>query len=119
MPSARHRTIQCARCSRTGDHAGRGICKNCWKLLRKANALDLYPARPVRGNTYRPRIERHEIDEVVVLRILSGEWRLRGNPAEKAEVCRRWVATGRSLAQLAVLTGWKVERYYLIRQEVA
>lgn len=47
-------------------------------------------------------------DPVVVERILSGDWRLKATSAERAEVVARW--TG-SLADLARLTGWKVERY--------
>lgn len=47
-------------------------------------------------------------DPVVVQRILDGDWRLKANPAERAMVVRRW--TG-SAADLARLTGWKVERY--------
>lgn len=49
------------------------------------------------------------LDEVVVDRILGGE-RLPATPAEKAEVVRRWLATGRRLADLERLTGWNGKR---------
>lgn len=51
-------------------------------------------------------------DPVVVQRILSGEWKLPSNPAERTEVCRRWVTNGGSTFALAKITGWRVERYY-------
>lgn len=53
-----------------------------------------------------------DLDEVVVQRVLAGEWRLPTTPAEKAEVARRWVAGGRSTHALKQVVGWKVERYY-------
>ena len=51
-------------------------------------------------------------DPVVVERILAGEWSLASTPAERAEVCRRWVARGRSTYELTQITGWRIERYY-------
>lgn len=54
----------------------------------------------------------NDIDPVTVDRILGGDWRLPSTPAEKTEVCRRWVAQGGSLRQLGKVTGWKTERYY-------
>ena len=50
-----------------------------------------------------------DLDEVVVDRILGGE-RLPATPAEKVEVVRRWLATGRRLADLERLTGWNGKR---------
>lgn len=50
------------------------------------------------------------IDEVVVQRVLAGE-HLPCTTAERREVVRRWHTTGRSLNDLARLTGWKPERY--------
>lgn len=52
------------------------------------------------------------VDEVAVHRILSGDWKAKANKAERIEVVRRWLASGRSVNELARLTGWKVERYY-------
>ena len=51
------------------------------------------------------------IDEVVVQRVLSGVKEVMVTTAERHEIVRRWPSTGRSLAELARLTGWKVERY--------
>lgn len=48
------------------------------------------------------------MDEVAVVRILNGDWRLSCSPAEKAGVVARWTGTHNELARL---TGWKVERY--------
>jgi transcriptional regulator with XRE-family HTH domain len=50
-----------------------------------------------------------DVDEVVVDRILAGD-RLPATPAEKAEVVRRWLATGRRLADLERQTGWNGKR---------
>ncbi|WP_372733589.1 hypothetical protein [Nocardioides sp.] len=60
-----------------------------------------------------------DIDDVVVDRVLAGEWHLPTTKAERAEVCRRWYATGRSLTDLSRLTGWKPERYFRACDEVA
>lgn len=46
-----------------------------------------------------------DIDPIVVERILAGD-RLNATQAEKAEVVRRWLASGRPLAQLEKQTGW-------------
>lgn len=53
----------------------------------------------------------HEIDPVVVERFLSGDWSIRTTKAEKHEIARRWVESGRSLKSLGEATGWKPERY--------
>lgn len=53
---------------------------------------------------------RDLIDEATVLRILAGET-LPTNAAEKREVMRRWLATGRSERSLCERTGWKDGRY--------
>lgn len=60
----------------------------------------------------RPLYLGDDVDEVVVERILAGEWRLRATRAEKVEVVAQWREAGRSLAYLAAVTGWKPERYY-------
>ena len=49
-----------------------------------------------------------EVDEAVVIRILAGEFNLRANLAEKAEVVRRWRG---SRSELERMTGWNVHRY--------
>lgn len=54
------------------------------------------------------------IDEVVVERILAGDVTVRATLAERRQVCRRWHASGRSLAELARLTGWRVDRYFRV-----
>lgn len=63
---------------------------------------------------YRDNAAAHVDDPVLVDRILAGQWRQPCAPTIKAEVCRRWVAGGRSLAELERLTGWKPERYYRV-----
>lgn len=55
-----------------------------------------------------------DYDQVVVDRILAGEYRLPSTRSERTEVATRWAASGRSLAELGRLTGWKPERYYRI-----
>lgn len=52
-----------------------------------------------------------EVDEAVVIRIMSGE-RMHSTKAEKVEITRRWLESGRSLADLERRTGWKAERYH-------
>jgi hypothetical protein len=58
------------------------------------------------------RAHPDDVDEVVVERILAGDWRLRSSRAEKEAVVARWT---QSLSDLERLTGWKPERY--ARQE--
>lgn len=54
------------------------------------------------------------VDPAVVLRILSGEWRLPATNAERRAVVAKW--TG-ELNDLARLTGWRVHRYTQPRHE--
>lgn len=56
-------------------------------------------------------------DPVVVERVLAGDWRLPSTREERTEVARRWATSGRPLAQLERLTGWKPERYYRISDD--
>lgn len=56
-----------------------------------------------------PSSEPVDVDEVLVERILRGE-RLAATPAEKAEVVRLWLASGRPLKQLEKQTGWNGHR---------
>lgn len=69
----------------------------------------------------RPRADVDEHDEVVVERLLAGDLALASyaTPSERAEVCRRWFALGRSLQQLARETGWSTHRYYNSREDAA
>lgn len=57
---------------------------------------------------------RTDVDPVIVRRILGGDWKHPANPAEKAEVCRRFIRNGGTAGQLARLTPWKVERYFKV-----
>lgn len=58
----------------------------------------------------RPRPDR--LDEEEVAAVLGGDWRRKGlSKAEKTEVVRRWLASGRSEASLCRLTGWRQGRY--------
>ena len=61
-------------------------------------------ARPMTRET------KSELDPVVVERLLAGDV-VPTTIAEKREVVRRWSETGRSLSDLARMTGWKPERY--------
>lgn len=60
-----------------------------------------------------------DIDEITVQAVLSGEWAMPTSTPERTEICRRWHAAGRPLPLLAEFTGWKVERYFKARKEVA
>lgn len=51
-----------------------------------------------------------DVDSVVVERALRG-WKVQTNHAEKVEITQRWQESGRSLRQLALIQGWKPERY--------
>lgn len=63
--------------------------------------------------------DRDEVDHVRVQRFLEGDHGVRTTPAEKTEIARAWAGRGRPLSDLADLTGWKVERYYRLDDEVA
>jgi hypothetical protein len=63
------------------------------------------------------RRHRDDVDDAVVLRVLSGE-RLDTTTAERAEIVRRWLASGRSERQLCQITGWRMGRY-TEREDVA
>lgn len=54
-------------------------------------------------------------DPVVVERILGGDFKVPATRPDRVEVVRRWAAAGRSLSELARVTGWKPERYYRVR----
>lgn len=55
-------------------------------------------------------VDADEYDQVVVARILNGDWRLPATVAEKVEVLRQWAAEGGSDNGLEKLTGWKISR---------
>lgn len=62
-----------------------------------------------------PEVDEEErYDAAVVERILSGVRVDGASNAERAEVIERWQASGRTLGQLARLTGWNTNR--IIRQ---
>jgi hypothetical protein len=63
---------------------------------------------PLEAMSYVPK--KYEVDEAVVLRVLAGET-LPTTRAEKLEITRRWVASGRSSKSLAHRMGWKEGRY--------
>lgn len=53
------------------------------------------------------REDRNAIDEVAVLRVLAGDYKLRLNRPERLEVIRRWPGSD---AELERVTGWNVPR---------
>lgn len=73
------------------------------------------PYRPRREDTY---AHNDDVDEAVVERFLAGE-KLRTTPAERREIMRRWLASGRSERSLCSRTGWKEGRYSPTRQDDA
>jgi ParB family chromosome partitioning protein len=88
------------------DHRGKpkvgGVgCGECWELAIRADATGPTPVRA------------YDVDEAVVESILGGDWAAEANPAERAEVLRRWHAAGKPLAEMERLTGWKPERYFV------
>lgn len=58
----------------------------------------------------------NQVDPMVVERILGGDWKLKATRAEKEAVCAQWARWGYSFRQLNLLTGWKPERYFKIRE---
>lgn len=81
--------------------------------------IDDPKARPVRNERSATSAARTEVNDSVIAYILAGEYRLPATTAERREVCRRWHAAGRSLAELGRLTGWKPERYYRLSDQTA
>lgn len=56
---------------------------------------------------------RHRLDQAVIERVLSGDMPSHVSPAERKEICRRWVEEeGRTLRSLERITGWRTSRYY-------
>lgn len=90
------------------DHRGRPKvgavgCGPCWEqvIREAAGATDYVP-------------DVLQVDEAIVERVLAGDYKARCNPAEKSVILRRWTAGGRHVNELARLTGWKPERYFLV-----
>jgi len=54
---------------------------------------------------------RTEIDEVAVQRVIDGDRTVALTKPERHEVARRWVASGRSLAEMERVTGLNTGRY--------
>jgi hypothetical protein len=50
------------------------------------------------------------VDHIVIARIMSGEWRMKANPAERIEVITRWIELGYSQNEIGRRTGWNVDR---------
>lgn len=64
---------------------------------------------------------KHEIDEVIVQRVLDGDNGLVMTTAERFEVMLRWLAAGKSERSLCERMGWKETRYsgeYVVGQVV-
>lgn len=59
------------------------------------------------------------VDESRVLRFLSGEDTISVNRAEKEEIMRRWLASGRSERELCKRMGWREGRYTVRRDGAA
>lgn len=83
-------------------------CGQCWEQVIRQT--------PVAESAPEPRDE-HEVDQSAVQRVLDGDYGFDLNPAEKAEVSKRWAARGGSLNHLGRLTGWKVDRYFQLQAE--
>lgn len=110
-------TRTCIDCGRARGWVRRGLCNACYLRHRTAGTLNQFPASHPYYGTGGHRID-WSVDEAVVERILGGDWRLFANPAERAEICRRWSESGGSLNELNRLTGWRPSRYYK-RKEAA
>lgn len=57
--------------------------------------------------------------EIVEDILQYNDFSIRTTPAEKSEIARRWIASGRSEASLCRLTGWKEGRYTTTHQEAS
>lgn len=71
------------------------------------------------GHAARQARSRADVDDVVVDRFLAGEHDLPTTRAERIAIAARWVATGRSLAELERVTGWRAGRYHRISDQTA
>jgi ParB/RepB/Spo0J family partition protein len=89
----------------TRQRVGNVGCGPCWEVSIREDAASETPV----GLVALP--DEYDVDEVAVERVLGGDGKARLNPAERAEVVRRWQDQGRSLNELERLTGWNVWRY--------
>ncbi|HEY0889348.1 MAG TPA: hypothetical protein VGE38_07045 [Nocardioides sp.] len=87
--------------------AVRRAAANGWAPPLAWNDIDNDPAPCL------PTGARHDVDEVVVVRILAGDASpaRSANPAERRAVVAAWLDRGRSLQDLERLTGWRAHRY--------
>lgn len=85
--------------------------KHGWLPPLAWDDIDRDPEPPAAG-------DEDYVDWVVVERILLGE-ALPATNAERRAVVARWPDTGRPYADLARLTGWKVERYHQPQHDTA
>lgn len=95
-------------------------CSTCPALVnyRSKHCRNCYIAANTNHTRVRSR-SRQDIDEVAVRRVLNGEWKLKTTQAERRQVCQQWAKQGRSMNELARLTGWRPERYYQPTKEAA
>lgn len=95
----------------------RGLCQACYMRHKRAGTLDTLKAKPriPAGKSWRASYDEEQVDHAVVERIINGDWSLQSGPSERIEVCTRWARSGRSLAELARLTGWAIHRYYRLK----
>lgn len=98
----------------TGRHVARDRRRAAAKgwappLAWDESALDDPSGQPYQPRTRGANPELHEVDPVVVERVLAGI-RVHANHAERTEAARRWVAGGRSINTLDAMQGWNVHR---------
>jgi hypothetical protein len=109
-------------CGREKTHHARGICNACYMRHKRAGTLGTLrrPSRNTGLSDWRLKKapDPDKVDHAVVERVINGDWKLRARPSERTEICRRWVASERPLAELARLTGWAPHRYFTIRDSV-
>lgn len=93
------------------DRARRMAQRKGWlpPLAWDDDSIDDPAAKPL-GTTAPRHIPKHDVDPVVVERLLAGQ-RIKATKAEKDEAMRRWLATGRPARQLLEAQGWKDGRY--------
>lgn len=64
-------------------------------------------------------LQRSAVDHATVQRFLDGDTTVPTSRFDKEEIARRWIESGRSLADLGRLTGWKTDRYATLSDQVA
>lgn len=75
---------------------------------------DPEPASGVTNDPINAITMRKDVDRVVVWRVLNGDTTAAtgATAAERRRIAACWAESGRSLASLARMTGWKPERYW-------